>query len=170
MDKGFSKTRFLLFPDETIIFITNPHWLLVAAPIAALILFWLIYLAFLCPVLLETGLGEICFILSLFAFPFVIFVLFLDWHFNRLYLTNLRLIKERGIIGKRIMSIFLEQVEDITVSYGIWGGIFKFGDLIIESAGTYGKMVFRGVPRPMQKKYQIENEIVKINFYHWGRI
>jgi uncharacterized membrane protein YdbT with pleckstrin-like domain len=89
-------------------------------------------------------------------------ILLLDWWFNRLYLTNLRLIKERGIIGKRIMSIFLKQIEDITLSYGILGRIFGFGDLKIEPAGTYGMLRFEGIPSPKQKKYLIEEEICKL--------
>jgi len=104
---------------------------------------------------------DLCFLLTSFAFPFVIVVFYLDWRFNRLYLTNYRLVKERGIIGKRFMSIFLEQVQDISCSYGIIGSIFHFGDLEIESAGTYGKMVFKGIPLPKKKKWRIEKEMVK---------
>jgi len=44
------------------------------------------------------------------------------------------------------MSIFLEQAEDITCSYGLLGRIFHFGDLGIGSSGTHGMVVFKGVP------------------------
>jgi uncharacterized membrane protein YdbT with pleckstrin-like domain len=162
MVKDFSKTLFLLFPNEKIIFKTNPHWLLLIAPIIALGIFLFLYLSFLCPVFAETDFASICFILSMVAFPFVILIYYLEWRFNRLYLTNLRLVRERGIIGKRFMSIFLEQVEDITVSYGIVGRIFRFGDLIIESAGTFGNMLFPAAPWPLQKKYQIEVAILEM--------
>jgi hypothetical protein len=49
------------------------------------------------------------------------------------------------------MSIFLEQVEDITVSYSIWGKIFGFGNIQIESARTEGQMLFKGVSDPLKK-------------------
>jgi len=42
----------------------------------------------------------------------------------------------------------LNDIEDITCSYGIWGRIFGFGDLIIESAGTYGNMISKIMPSP----------------------
>ncbi|HUU50973.1 MAG TPA: PH domain-containing protein, partial [Nitrospinota bacterium] len=87
-----------------------------------------------------------CILISSFTSVFLIAVFYLAWKFNRLHLTNLRLIKERGIIGKRFMSIMLDNIENITCSFGIWGRIFGFGNLIIESAGTSGKMVFEGLP------------------------
>jgi hypothetical protein len=47
------------------------------------------------------------------------------------------------------------------VSYGIWGRLFNFGNILIESAGTYGQIVYRGVPEPEKKKWLIESEIMK---------
>jgi len=157
----FNKTPFLLFPDEELIFKTNPHWLLLAFPVGGLVVLWIIYLACLCPFVAEITFPGFCFILTSLAFPFAIIVFYLNWRFNRLYLTNFRLIKERGIIGQRFMSIFMEQVEDITVSYGIWGRIFNFGDIKIESAGTWGQMLFKGTPDPPHKKWLIESVITK---------
>jgi hypothetical protein len=155
----FSKTPFLLFPDEVIIFRANPHWLLLAVPIICLLGVWLLYLALLCPFQLTLNLKSFCVLFSLLAFPFASYIFYLDWRFNRLYLTSFRLVKERGIIGQRFMSIFLEQVEDITVSYGLWGRLFNFGNLQIESAGTHGQLNYQGIPHPGQKKWLIEKAI-----------
>ena len=102
------------------------------------------------------GLESLCFIISSFATLFLMIIFYLDWKFNRLYLTNTRLIKERGIIGKSFMSIWLKNIEDITCSFGIWGRILRFGNLIIESAGTHGKMVFERMPSPKKIKFRIE--------------
>jgi len=71
------------------------------------------------------------------------------------------LIEERGIIGKRIMSIPLDKVQDITCSFGIWGRIFEFGDLEIQSAGTYGKIVFDFIPNPRKLKEEVEKAILE---------
>ena len=155
----FNKTPFLLFPGEQLIFKTNPSWLLLIWPVSLMLTVWLLYILFLVPSVMFINFGGFCLILSTLAFSFAIGVYYLDWRFNRLYLTNFRLVKERGIIGQRFMSIFLEQVEDITVSYGIWGGIFNFGDLEIESAGTWGQLVYKGTPDPLRKKWLIEKQI-----------
>ena len=151
-----------LLPGEKLIFKTNPHWLFIVIPVLGIFLFWLIYLLFICSFIgavLLIELANFCIYFSSFASAFLIIVLYLDWRFNRFYLTNLRLIKERGIIGKQYMSINLENIENITCNFGIWGRILGFGDLIIESAGTHGKMVFERVPRPMKIKWRIEKEM-----------
>ena len=155
-----SNTSIFLLPDERIVLRANPHWLFLAIPLIGISLFFLLYLFFACPFLgiVYKGLESACHIMSFFILFFLSIVFYLDWKFNRLYLTNFRLIKERGIIGKRFMAIWLKNVEDITCSFGILGRIFGFGDLEIESAGTYGKMIFKGMPSPKKIKWMIENE------------
>lgn len=93
------------------------------------------------------------------ALTFVGIVIFLGWIFTNYYLTNLRLIDKRGIIGKRIVSIHLDKVQDITCKFGIWGRIFGSGDIEIESAGTYGKIVFDFSPSPRKIQEKIEEAI-----------
>ena len=151
-----------LLPNEKLIFETNPHWLFIVIPVYGIFLFWVIYLLFICSFIganLLIELANFCIYFSSFASAFLIIVLYLDWKFNRFYLTNLRLIKERGIIGKQYMTINLKNIENITCNFGIWGRIFRFGDLIIESAGTHGKIVVERIPRPLKIKWRIEKEI-----------
>ena len=150
-----------LLRDEKIIYKTNPHWLFIVIPVLGIFLFWIIYMFFICSFIgavLLIELANFCIYFTSFASAFLIIVLYLDWRFNRFYLTNLRLIKERGIIGKQYMSINLENIENITCNFGIWGRIIGFGDLIIESAGAHGKMTFEKLPRPMKIKWSIEKE------------
>ena len=45
----FSKTPFLLFPGEELIFKTNPSWLLLIWPVSLMLTVWLLYLLFLVP-------------------------------------------------------------------------------------------------------------------------
>ena len=89
---------------------------------------------------------------SLLFLFFISLVFYLDWKFNRLYLTNFRLIKERGIIGKRFMSIRLEGYRRHYLHFRHLGKIFGYGDLTIESAGTQGKMVFKGISKAKEDK------------------
>jgi uncharacterized membrane protein YdbT with pleckstrin-like domain len=156
-----SNPAIYLLPDERIILKSNPHWLFLAIPLIAIFLFFLFYFFFACPFLgiMYQGLEGACYVIALFILLFLSVVFYLDWKFNRFYLTSIRLIKERGIIGKRFMAIKLNDIEDITCNYGIWGRIFGFGNLTIESAGTYGKMDFEGMPRPRALKWMIERQI-----------
>ncbi len=88
-------------------------------------------------------------------------IIYQEWKYNRLYLTNFRLIKEREIIGKRYMAIGLDKIQDITCSYGILGKIFDFGDLIIESAGTEGKIVLEAILSLKKLRWMIKREASK---------
>jgi uncharacterized membrane protein YdbT with pleckstrin-like domain len=159
----FSNAFSFLLNDETLILRVNPHWLFLALPLAGISFFFLFYFVFACPFIgtMVSSFELSCYILIFLILFFFSLVLYLDWKFNRLYLTNLRLIQERGIIGKRRMSIRLENIQDITCEFGISGKIFNFGSLVIESAGKEGKMVFQGIPSPTVIKRMIENEVHK---------
>ena len=155
-----SNSSIFLLPEEKIILQVNPHWLFLALPLAGISFFFLFYFTFVCPFIgsMVSSFELSCYVLIFLILFFFSLVLYLDWKFNRLYLTNQRLIKERGIIGKRFMAIGLDKIQNITCSFGILGRIFGFGNLIIESAGTYGRMVFEGRPKPKKIKWRIERE------------
>ena len=153
-----SNSSVFLLPEEKIVLQTNPLWIFLAVPLIGIFFFFLLYGFVACPHIgiIIHSLQGFCYTASLFLLFFLSAILYLDWKFNRLYLTNMRLIKERGIIGKRFMAIGLNKIQDITCSFGILGRIFGFGNLIIESAGTYGRMVFEGLPKPKRIKWEIE--------------
>jgi uncharacterized membrane protein YdbT with pleckstrin-like domain len=154
-----------LLPDEKIIQKVNPHWLFLAIPLIEILFFFFLYIFIACPYLgiVIHDLQGFCYFVSLFLLFFLGAVLCLDWKFNRLYLTNQRLIKERGIIGKRFMSIQLTKIQNVSCAFGIFGWFFGYGDLTIESAGTEGKMTFEGMPWPAKIKAAIEKEMQNQN-------
>lgn len=149
-----------LLPDENIIFKTRSHLLVLLAWPVGLAFGWICSLQ-LTLFLPEEHIGRwILFAGSVFVF--VGLMVFLDWWFTRFYLTNLRVMKIRGIIGKSFMAIPLSRIQDISYRFGIIGRIFRFGDLSIESAGTYGKLTFRYIPFPARVRRSIEAEIQKL--------
>ena len=154
-------SEFLILPNENVIFQVHPHWLILAGPEVCLGILTVLSIKYL-PILLENLdprlAGKICLVLA-GAFIFVGIVIFLGWLCTNYYLTNLRLIDKRGIIGKRIVSIYLDKVQDVTCKFGIWGRIFGFGDVEIESAGTYGKIVFELISHPRKIQERIESAI-----------
>lgn len=154
-----SKSNKFLLPNEQIVFQSNPHWLFLLVSLSQIFLFFFLYYFFACPILgfIAGALKNYCYVAASFVLFFISLIFYLDWKFNRLYLTNYRLIRERGIIGKRYMSIHLKDIEDIVCSYGILGRILGYGDLTIESAGTQGLMVFKGIPKAKRMKLLIDN-------------
>jgi len=150
-----------LLPEERIIFKTNPHWLFIVAPELALAVLGTLmvrYLPFPLPGQIPGARGLP--VLFGVAFGFVMTAVFLEWICRKYYLTTMRLIEERGIIGKRIRSIQLDKVQDVTCRFGIIGRIFGFGDIEIESAGTYGKIVFGFLPSPRRLQDKLEAAIL----------
>jgi uncharacterized membrane protein YdbT with pleckstrin-like domain len=141
---------------EKIIFKVHPHWLYVAVPEFTLAILGIFFFPFAYALLPQWLL-----ILFAIAILFAMLILFLDWLCTNYYLTNLRLIEERGIIGKRIMMAPLNKVQDITCKFGIMGRIFGFGDLEIESAGTYGKIVFSFIANPRKRKEEINKAVLE---------
>jgi uncharacterized membrane protein YdbT with pleckstrin-like domain len=145
--------------DEKVILDTPPHILFLIIPILAVFVIWVLYVFLICPLLISPLIDGRCILVSGLSFFLLIVILFLDWINNRLILTNLKVTRQRGIIGKTIMDIGLDQIQDIKVSFGMIGRVVGFGTLEIESAGTFGKIVFRGIPSPWRVKYLIELEI-----------
>jgi hypothetical protein len=58
------------------------------------------------------------------------------WFFYEVrYITNRRIIEINGLLGRRISSMPLHQVTDITLRRGVGGELLSYGELRIESAG-----------------------------------
>lgn len=160
--KSFFICSSFLLPKETIIFRTNPHWLCVVFPEVCLAMSGVImihYLSHPVPELFPSIYSPWLLVFFEMALVFVMIVIYFQWLCIRYYLTNMRLIEKRGIIGKRIINIWLQNVQDVVCKYGILGRIFDFGDLEIESAGTYGKIAFSFLPAPRKLRQKIEKAI-----------
>jgi uncharacterized membrane protein YdbT with pleckstrin-like domain len=145
--------------NERVILDTPPHILFLILPILATVVLWFLYVFLICPLLISALIDGRCILISGLSFFLLITIIFLDWTNNRLILTNLRVTRQRGVIGKTIMEIGLGQVQDIKISFSILGRIFDFGTLEIESAGTFGKIIFRGIPELKKVKNHVETEI-----------
>jgi uncharacterized membrane protein YdbT with pleckstrin-like domain len=150
----------MLLPQERTIFKARPHWLIVAIPEAVLAVLGYLVTSYL-SVVLPNQMPSVILLPVLFGIAccFLMAVILLDWIFTSYYLTNLRLIKVRGIIGRRAASIGLHKVQDVTYRFSVWGRIFGFGNIEIESAGTYGKIVFEFLPGPQRRWKEIERAI-----------
>ena len=151
-----------LLANEKVIFHAHPHFLFLLGPLLLLLFLWLAISIWICPVWAAVDLAILCPFNHTMVMLFVSSVVFLDWLTNRLYLTNFRVIKERGIIGKRYTSIWLAKIQDVSSRVSFIGEIFGFGDLLIESAGELGQERFKGLPEPFKIQGMIEREIGKI--------
>ena len=148
--------------EEKIIFKTNPHRLLLVFPEVLGVLLGVFSLRYLPPFFLKMGYFS-PWILVIFegVLVFLMIVIFLEWICTKYYLTNLKLVEKRGVIGKRIVNIPLDKIQDVKCEFGIIGRIFGFGDLEIESAGTLGKIIFHFIPSPEKFQEKIQKTVLK---------
>lgn len=147
---------------EKIIFKTNPHWLLLIFPEVLGVFLGTVILRYLPLFLLKIEYFSL-WVLIVFEgiLVFLMLVIFLEWACTKYYLTDLRLIEKRGVIGKRIVTISLDKIQNVKCKFGIIGRIFGFGDLEIESAGTLGKIIFHFIPSPRKFQEKIQKAILE---------
>jgi uncharacterized membrane protein YdbT with pleckstrin-like domain len=78
---------------------------------------------------------------------------YIDWRNDVYILTNRRVVHRERVgaflIRENFSAAPLQAIQNVQVSQvGILGRILKFGDLMIETAGAAGQVVFRSIPDP----------------------
>lgn len=76
----------------------------------------------------------------------------LRWYFQHFILTDRRLILHEGILAKRAIHLPLDQVVDIRSRANPFERVFRYGDIVIESAGEYGQQPFTNIGNPEEVK------------------
>ncbi len=90
-------------------------------------------------------------IVGVVAIAFVIRLLWkvVAWWFDRIVVTDQRIVEISGVVTRKVASMPLEKVTDMTYRRTIGGRIFGYGDLLVESAGqkqAMDEIVY--LPRP----------------------
>lgn len=72
-----------------------------------------------------------------------------DWHFDHLMITDKRLLKVSGIIFRKVQTMPLSKITDLTYNRDPLGRLVGYGEFVVESAGqdqALSKIAF--LPRP----------------------
>jgi membrane protein YdbS with pleckstrin-like domain len=77
------------------------------------------------------------------------------WFFAHFVLTDRRVILSQGILNKTTMAIPLEQLTNINTVQNAWERVFKYGDVMMETAGEFGQQPFSNIGRPLEVKKEI---------------
>ena len=101
------------------------------------------------------------------AAPPVIFALYLtiDWRNDQYIVTNRRVVHEERVplIRESRAEAPLRTIQDIQqLQEGALAQLFEFGDLIIETAGEHGRVVFRQIPNPAETRGVIFEQIQRV--------
>ncbi len=82
------------------------------------------------------------------------------WRNDYLALTNRSVIRRRGVFVKEERAVPLNQVQDISISYGIVRRMLGHGDIRIETAGTTGtEIIMNNVHKPEEFRDHVFEQI-----------
>jgi uncharacterized membrane protein YdbT with pleckstrin-like domain len=71
---------------------------------------------------------------------------------NRIVLTNMHFIQitQTGLFGRTLSKLSLDELQDVRGSRkGVFGTIFNYGEILIETAGNEENFFFRPAPDPL---------------------
>lgn len=86
------------------------------------------------------------------------FIEWTDYRFDMWVITNQRVvdIDQAGLFARDIATVRLDDIEDITVEmYGFFNTIFKFGTIMVQTAGSKNEFFLKKARNPEEAKRQI---------------
>ncbi|MBK7123504.1 MAG: PH domain-containing protein [Chitinophagaceae bacterium] len=157
--------RTALKKDEHILLITRQHWLRLVLPFFA----WLLLTVLLIWWLNNTTAWIIIAVAALYPF-----IEYLNWRHNLWAVTNLRIIDETGFITRYSKESPLDKINNVEYDQSIWGRLFGFGNVDIQTAAEMGETKYELIHHPKllkdtithaqeeYKKMQISNQATQL--------
>lgn len=139
-----------LLPEEKILYITKPHYI-IFFPVVLWLTLAVIFphythgLAFLDPLLILIAI--ISCINSI-----------ITYNCSEYTITNKRIIMKIGFIHRRSLELFLDRIEGIYVEQNLTGQILGFGTVLIGGIGGT-KDPFRYIPNPIEFRNRVQQQI-----------
>lgn len=151
-------------PGEEVILEAHRHWVNVApffASTAIVILAGFLLIGYIganpasadkfLPGLSLTIVTPLVALLDVFAM-LILFFAYIVYRQNRIILTNMHFIQitQAGLFGRTLSKLSLDELQDVRgTRKGVFGTIFNYGDILIETAGNEENFFFRPAPDPL---------------------
>jgi uncharacterized membrane protein YdbT with pleckstrin-like domain len=124
--------------DEKILIIIRQHWIKLWLPVfvwllAAVLLIWLAD---------TTG-----FIITLVLALYPMYE-YLNWRNNLWCVTNLRVVDESGFFSRYSKESPLDKINNVEYDQSIWGRLFGFGNVDIQTAAEMGETTYELIHQP----------------------
>ena len=148
--------------DEKILLITRQHWLRLVLPFFA----WFLLAVILILWLKDNTIGIIIILVSA-LYPLLEY---LSWRHNLWCVTNLRVVDETGFFTRYSKESPLDKINNVECDQTIWGRLFGFGNVDIQTAAELGETKYQLIHHPKllkdtithaqeeYKKMQISNQ------------
>ncbi len=131
--------RTALKKDEKILLITRQHWLKLVLPFFAWLLLTIILIWWLN--------NTTAWIIILVAALYPLFE-YISWRHNLWSVTNLRIIDETGFITRYSKESPLDKINNVEYDQSVWGRIFGFGNVDIQTAAEMGETKYMLIHHP----------------------
>lgn len=162
---------FKVGPGEKIIMEVRRHWfvifleglLIFLLALFPLILFYLVNRFFLVGKEIEIGgnpiyLFSFVYFLWLLGMWTIFFIMWTEFYLDVWYITDKRIIAidQKGLFSREVIDLRYEKVQDATVEIrGIIPTLLNYGDIQIETAGTYRDIILKQAKNPADAKREI---------------
>ncbi|MEP7255897.1 MAG: PH domain-containing protein [Ferruginibacter sp.] len=158
--------RTTLKKDEKKLIIIRQHWLKLVLPFLA----WLM-LAILLLVFITNYKVDFIIILLTALYPMVEYI---NWKNNLWCVTNLRVVDESGFFTRYSKESPLDKINNVEYDQSVWGRIFGFGNVDIQTAAELGETTYNLIHHPKllkdtithaqeeYKKMQITNQATQL--------
>lgn len=140
-----------LSPGEEVAFEVRKHGAALLLPVAQAALAWLLVIVIHNWLDLPSDSNPIDTVTSVVAMVFSLRAIWrwFEWQIERVLVTNKRIVEVSGIITRRVASMPLAKVTDITYQRGLIARALNYGELILESAGQNQALEsIAYIPRP----------------------
>jgi uncharacterized membrane protein YdbT with pleckstrin-like domain len=150
--------------EETILLITRQHWIRLVLPF----FIWILAAVLLIVFASTTG-----FIIVLVAALYPM-IEYLNWKNNLWCITNMRVVDESGFFNRYSKESPLDKINNVEYDQNIWGRIFGFGNVDIQTAAELGETTYELIQNPKllkdtithaqeeYKKAQITNQATQL--------
>ncbi|MDQ6757981.1 MAG: PH domain-containing protein [Bacteroidota bacterium] len=133
--------RSKLKKDEQILVIIRQHWMKLILPFFAWVLLTILLFVFL------TDNINIALIAALITALYPAY-LYLEWKYNLWAVTNMRVIDESGFFSRYSKESPLDKINNVEYDQNIFGRMFGFGDVEIQTAAEMGDTTYRMIHQP----------------------
>ncbi len=132
--------RTALKKDEKILLITRQHWVILVLPCFAWLLLSILLL------LWKSDSMVVWIVIGVCAFyPLIEYI---NWRHNLWAVTNLRIVDETGFFTRYSKESPLDKINNVEYDQSIWGRLFGFGNVDIQTAAELGETKYLLIRHP----------------------
>ena len=135
-------------PGESLVLKERQHWIVMIQPlllpVALVVLAAVLDFASVIP-------GDYRLLVTLATVAILglaLIVVFIRWSSRSFTITDRRVILDTGIFSRSSKVIALDRVQDISTNQSLFGRVFGYGRIEIDSAGAAGVEVLTALPNP----------------------